>query len=146
MSESAPAEILTVRSRRLRQRSGFTVLESLIALVIVGFAVVATVEALGGGLRAERQVSHHLEAVALADSRMNELGILERDSIASYAGGRNGVFARPFQLYQWRATIQPVPGARSLFRADVAVSWQGGSYALQSVFYRPPDVTERLAR
>ena len=132
-----------MRCRRLRARSALTVLESLIALVIVGFAVVATVEALGGGLRAEGQVSHHLEAVALAESRMNELGTLERDSIATYLGGREGVFPRPFEAYHWRATIQPVSGARSLLRADVAVTWQGGSYALQTVFYRPADVTER---
>src|SRR5688572_19848978 len=133
MPESPSAEIVAMRSRRLRRRCGFTVLESLIALVIVGFAVIATVEALGGGLRAEGQVSHHLEAVALTESRMNGLGALERDSIASYSSGRNGTFARPFQLYHWRATIQPVSGARSLFRADVAVTWQGGSYALQTV-------------
>lgn len=128
---------------RSRVRSGFTVLEALIALVIVGFAVVATVEALGGGLRAERQVSHHLEAVALAESKMNELGAVERDSISLYAGGRDGVFAPPFGAYRWRATIETVSGARPLLRAGVTVTWRGGSYALATVFYRPPDVPGR---
>jgi type II secretory pathway pseudopilin PulG len=131
--------------RRLRSlpKSGFTVLEALIALVIIGFTVVTTVEALGGGLRAERQVSRHLEAVALAESRLNELGVLPRDSIAYYAGGRDGVFAPPFESYRWRATIEPVAGSRSLVRADVTVSWQGGSYALQTLFHRPPEIAQR---
>lgn len=128
---------------RLRARSGFTVLEALIALVIVGFAVVATVEALGGGLRAEGQVSHHLEAVALADSKMSELGALERDSISFYTGGRDGVFAPPFGAYRWRATIEAVSGARPLLRAGVTVTWRGGSYALETIFYRPSDVPGR---
>ena len=132
-----------MRRLRSRARSGFTVLESLIALVIVGLAFVATVEALGGGLRAEGQVSRHLEAVALAESRMNELGVLERDSISLYAGGRDGAFAPPFESYRWRATIEPVSGTRALLRADVAVTWPGGSYALQTVFYRPTDVAGR---
>ena len=132
-----------MRNRRLRARSGFTVLEALIALVIIGFAVVTTAEALGGGLRAEGQVSRHLEAVALAESRMNELGALLRDSTAYYADGRDGVFAPPFESYRWRATIQPVPNVRSLIHANVSVTWERGSYALETLFYRPIDGVER---
>lgn len=129
-----------MRRLRPRARSGFTVLEALIALVIIGFAVVGTVEALGGGLRAQRQVSRHLEAVALAESRINELGVLQPDSIAYYAGGRDGVFEPPFESYRWRASMEPVSGSRSLVQADVTVSWQGGSYALQTYFHRPSEV------
>jgi type II secretory pathway pseudopilin PulG len=126
-----------VRRVHLRRRSGFTVLEALIALVIIGFAVVSTVEALGGGLRAESQVSRNLEAVALAETRINELGLVGRDSLAYYAAGRDGVFAPPFDSYRWRAAMEPVSGSQTLVRADVTVSWQGGSYSLETLFHRP---------
>jgi hypothetical protein len=127
---------MPARLSRRRAKPGFTVLEALIALVIIGFAVVTTVEALGGGLRAEAQVSHHLEAVTLAESRMNELGVLARDSLREYRGGRDGVFAAPFEKYRWRATLEPVTGTRSLLRATVTVDWTGGTYSLESTFYR----------
>src|SRR5918999_4742631 len=101
-----------VRQAAARGRSGFTVLEALIALVIIGLAVVTTVEALGGGLRAEREVSAHLEAVTLAEARMTELAALPRDALAGYVSGRDGVFAPPFERYRWRAAIKPVTGTR----------------------------------
>lgn len=131
-----------VRRLHLRARSGFTVLEALIALVIIGFAVVATVEALGGGLRAQSQVSRNLEAVALAETRLNELSLVGRDSLAYYAGGRDGVFAPPFESYRWRAAMEPVSGSQTLVRADVTVSWRGGSYALQTLFHRSAALIE----
>ena len=128
------------RRRRRRTRIGFTVLEALIALVIIGFAVVTTVEALGGGLRAEREVSAHLEAVALTEARMNELAALPRDSLVDYIAGRDGVFAPPFGRYRWRAAIEPVAGTRSLFRATVIVAWPGRTYALETVLFRAGEV------
>jgi type II secretory pathway pseudopilin PulG len=131
-----------VRQAAARGRSGFTVLEALIALVIIGLAVVTTVEALGGGLRAEAQVSRHLEAVTLAEARMNALGVLPPDSLAVYAAGRDGVFAPPFDGYRWRAAIQPITGTRSLFRATVTVAWANRTYALETVFFRAGQVPQ----
>ncbi|MFN2567809.1 MAG: prepilin-type N-terminal cleavage/methylation domain-containing protein [Gemmatimonadaceae bacterium] len=133
---SRHAERVDVRRRPVgRARRGFTVLEALIALTIIGFAVVATVEALGGGLRAEAQVSRQLEAVTLAESRMNELGALPRDSLLQYVRRRDGVFAPPFERYRWRTAIEPVAGTRTLLRATVTVAWDGRTYALETVFY-----------
>jgi type II secretory pathway pseudopilin PulG len=129
-----------MRVRARRPRSGFTVLEALIALVIIGLAVVTTVEALGGGLRAEGEVSAHLEAVTLAEARLSELAALPRDSMADYVAGRDGVFAPPFERYRWRAAIEPLTGTRSLLRASVTVLWPGRSYALETVLFRDGDV------
>ena len=129
-----------MRSQARHPRPGFTVLEALIALVIIGFAVVTTVEALGGGLRAEGEVSAQLEAVTLAEARMTALAALPRDSLADYVAGRDGVFAPPFERYRWRAAIEPVAGTRSLLRATVTVAWPGRTYALETVLFRAGDV------
>src|SRR5918998_1545169 len=55
-----------VRRGFVRVRRGFTLLESLVALVVIGLAATVAMEALAGALRGERQASRHLEAVALA--------------------------------------------------------------------------------
>jgi type II secretory pathway pseudopilin PulG len=131
-----------VRPRVRHRPSGFTVLEALIALVIIGLAVVTTVEALGGGLRAEGEVSAHLEAVTLAEARMTELAALPRDSLAGYVAGRDGVFPPPFERYRWRAAIKPVAGTRSLLQASVTVAWPGRTYALETVLFRAGQVAQ----
>ena len=123
-------------ARRGVARRGFTLLEALIALLIVGLAVVATVEAFGGGLRAEREVSRHLEAVALAEARINELALLAPDSLALYAVPREGVFPAPFGQYRWRAVVREEVGSPALLRAAVMVAWGASSYELETVFYK----------
>ncbi len=75
---------------RPRDRRGFTILEAVIALAIVGLAGVAALEALGGELRATDRASSVSTAAALAQDRIAALAMLpalgdrpiERDALA----------------------------------------------------------------
>jgi prepilin-type N-terminal cleavage/methylation domain-containing protein len=118
-----------------RVERGFTLIEALIALVIIGLTVVATIEAFGAGLRAQREVDGHLDAVALAEARMDELALLSLDSMSRYAEPREGVFAPPFGRYRWRAEAREVAGSPALRRVVVTVGWDAGSYTLATAFY-----------
>lgn len=121
-----------------RVRGGFTLLEALVALVIVGTVVTAAMTALGGTLRVASQVDGHATAVALADARLNELSLLPIDSLAYYAQPREGSYAAPLSSYHWRARLeQKQASTRSLLRATVTVSWPNGEYALATDFFRP---------
>ena len=126
-----------MRAGRSGVRRGFTLLEALIALVIVGVAATVSMEAFAAGLRGELQASRHLEAVALAEARLNELALVPLDSVPRYAEPRDSSLAPPFERYRVRAAMRAVPGAPSLVDATVTVHWPGGSYALATVFYRP---------
>jgi len=60
------------RSRRHGQ-SGFTLLEVLVALAILGFAVVVSIQAFASGLRLLKLSGEHQEAMLLADLKAREV-------------------------------------------------------------------------
>ena len=120
-----------------RAQTGFTLLEALVALLLVGFVALTCLRALQVMLRGQAMTREHLEAVALAERRMAELALLPPDSIAAYGEPRGDVFPAPFQQYRWRALMRGVEGSPALVRAAVLVEWPRGEYSLETTFYRP---------
>src|SRR5918997_1140181 len=119
-----------VRRASAPVRRGFTLLESLVALVVIGLAATVAMEALAGALRGERQAGRHLEAVALAEAAMDELALVPRDSLRGWAEPRTVAYPRPFDRYRSRVRLRQVPGSASLVQANVTVEWKGGEYSL----------------
>jgi prepilin-type N-terminal cleavage/methylation domain-containing protein len=131
-------------SRRPRDRCvderGFTLIEALVALTILGLLVVGSLEAFGAGLRAQRVADRHLEAVTLASARLHELAALPLDSLLRQPELRERPFAPPFGTYRWSATIRRLPGSSSLWAARVVVSWPEGQESLETVLYRHAEI------
>lgn len=117
-------------------RHGFTLLESLVALVLVGTVVAGTLSVIGATLRGASLVTTHARAVALADARMSALTLVPSDSIGYYARPREGTFAPPFETYSWRARLVPDRSSPALLRATVAVRWGDGEYTLATELFR----------
>lgn len=118
---------------------GFTLAESMVALLILGVALVPLSGALADGLAVRQRVDGQLEAVALAEARMNELALLPPDSVAAWLRPREGGHPAPLEGYRWRALLRPLPESPALYQAAVLVRWPGGSYALETVLRIPPD-------
>ncbi len=57
----------------IRAQSGFTLIEVLVALVVLSVAVVAVLQLFGGGLRLARASGDHLEATLLASTMLSDL-------------------------------------------------------------------------
>lgn len=113
---------------------GFTLVEVAAALVIVGFASVAMIGALGEALRAQRRAEGHLTAMVLADAKLAELAALPDDSLAR--ADSTGGFAPPFARYRWRWAVRRPRDERSIVQARVTVEWPGGSYDLGTLLHR----------
>lgn len=108
------------------RQAGFTLLEVLVALVILSVAVVAALQLFGGGLRLARASGDHVEATLLAHAKLAEIGPGPVDEGASE--GSEGD-------YHWtrRVTLEPElrpvqageAGADSvrLARVSVEVRW-----------------------
>lgn len=124
-------------------RRGFTLLEAVAALVIIGLSGAAALAAFGAELRASARVRHAQESEALATHQLTTLrllpaSLLERlpDSVAS------GRFAPPFAEYQWRAST--ARRSEELVELQVEVAWDGGVYALTTLRHAPrPEARRR---
>ncbi len=120
----------------MRRRAGFTLLETLVALTIVGLAMLVLTAAFAEGLRGQAIARRHVEAVALAEARMGELAALPSDSLRPRRTTREGVFAPPFARYRWRTELARDPRSPRLVAATVVVSWPGGEYTLATQLHR----------
>jgi general secretion pathway protein I len=105
---------------------GFTLLEVLVALAILGIAVVASIQGFAQGLRLLKLSGDHQEATLIADQKMREV-------VVPVEGREEGVETR----FQWIRTVarlptpEVIPGAGQptqaqrwhLYQVDVQVRW-----------------------
>jgi general secretion pathway protein I len=115
-----------------RSEGGFTLLEVLIALAIIGLALGAVASVFGVGLTAHETTSAAETALAVAEEQLTLAAATPRP------GAANGVFANRFA---WQTTVAPysdpetkaAPGAPSvlppLYRIAVSVAWHDGRRA-----------------
>lgn len=121
-----------------RVRRGFTILEAVVALAIVGLAGVSALEAVGGELRAAERAADAYVASALAQDRLAAVGLLAARDFAHLPDSlRRGAFAPPFGGYRWTATAEPVVGERELYEVTVSIGGDRPSYTLTTRMYRP---------
>lgn len=106
----------------MRGERGFTLLEVLVALAILGLAVVTVIQLFGQGLRLLKVAGDYQRAVLLADQKARE-GEAVREAIET---GEEGGFR-----WERRATVTPVPAELTvtgpapvrLFQVTVEVRW-----------------------
>ncbi len=120
-------------------RRGFTLLEAVVALLIIGIAAITALEAVGGELRSHERVQRALEAESLADYQLAATQMLFYEDFVAFPDSlAHGRFAAPFDAYAWTTTVIPVVNEENLFQVDLEVTWQGGSYDLNTMVYRRP--------
>jgi len=120
-------------------RRGFTLLEVVVALAIVGSVAVASLGALDQHFRVTRKGGEVTTAVVLATDRLDALRrAAMRRSSRLPDSLRRGRFPRPLEAYSWDADLKPARDRRGLFDLAVTVSWEGGSYPLASRIYVRP--------
>jgi general secretion pathway protein I len=118
---------------------GFTLLEVLLAFVLLGAAMGLLIAMLSNGLRQVRQAQDETKATLYAQSLLDQIGVLEPIAPVS----RQGEFDRGRYRYQLEVTEtrDPVPapqppdgspapvatvGGPKLYRVALAVSWGTG--------------------
>ena len=121
-----------------RMRRGFTMLEAIVALAIVGLVCVGVLGAYGGAIRADVLAADRLPLAALAAERIAavdlDAGSLQRlpDSLA------RGAFAAPYASATWETETRRVEQTDGLYDVIVRVHDGTDVYTLRTRRYRAP--------
>jgi len=118
------------RIQNLSSRSGYTLIETLMAILLLSISIVLILELFSGGLKSAKFSNDYLRGVFHAREKMEEM--LARDDL-SVISNQNGQFA---DGYEWQVYIteEDLSGENilnpsfpiALFRVDVNVSWKIG--------------------
>lgn len=121
---------------KLKNTKGFTLIEMIIIIVIVGIGVVPMVNMFYGAGLSMAQSDFVTVATGLAQGKVD--GYIQ----AGYAsaGSGSGTFSAPHAAYSWAATVTPVDdgfaddaGSTTYKKVQITVSSAGSSLTLTTV-------------
>lgn len=116
---------------------GFTLLEVLVAVAILGLSVVGWLAAYGSEFRALSRAAEVSTATALAQERLETIEVMAPDRLPNLPDSlRGGTFPKPLDQYRWEAKARAVSG-RSLAAVTVTVVWGNGSKAITTLLPVP---------
>jgi type II secretory pathway pseudopilin PulG len=132
---------------RRTARSGFVLLEAVVALAIIGLVAIALLAALGAQVRAADKASVLLAARSLAEDRLAALRLLDYDDLSDPPDSLlAGVFPPPFEAFEWTAVVESVEDEYDLFAAEVRITGLGEAYPLRTLLHRPrPVLVQRVS-
>ncbi len=83
--------------------AGFTLLEVMVAMAILGISLVLTMQLFAGALSNTALSRHYTEATFLARHKLEELSL--DDQLKS--GNQSGDFEGDYEKYSWQAEVSP---------------------------------------
>ena len=108
------------RPRSRRPAGGFTLVEVLVATVILATGLLGALTAFSMAARVSAASSDDTLLVFLAEEKLTEIQLLDRDELAS--GDRLGDFGPEHPEYEWRMAVGE-PDKRNVVRVDLAISF-----------------------
>ncbi|MBI4710007.1 MAG: prepilin-type N-terminal cleavage/methylation domain-containing protein [Nitrospirae bacterium] len=123
--------LFTVHSSPYRARTGFTLVEVVVAIAILAITLVTIMQLFSGGLRASSTSCYYTRAIVHAKDKMEELLVKPVSGSGSFGDGFN-----------WESTIepykQPEDSQFTLLNVTVRISWyktqdQQDSFEMQSM-------------
>lgn len=118
-------------NRPAHSRAGFTLLEAVIALAILGTGVATVLGLLATGVSVTQRTSARVLAAELAEEHMEGLLLLPHARLLG-SDGAAGAFAPPYEDFRWRTRIGR-GSAAGLVQVEVMVVGQGDSVHLATL-------------
>ncbi len=112
-----------------RYQSGFSLIEVLVAFVLLGMTLAVIMQIFSGGLRNASAAKHRAQAMVLAESKLELLGSeipLEQGG----SQGENGPFAWEIEIYPFdtlELSEDDAPTSAELLAIKISVHWKQGT-------------------
>jgi len=100
---------------------GFTLLEVMIALVIIGIALIACLTLTNRCIYSHEQVQRITTATMLAQHKMSELEVQSRNGRLSLSSQR-GDWPKPYGQYRWQVEFNDTP-VSGVQQVTVTIIW-----------------------
>lgn len=125
-------------------RSGFTLLETVVALAIAGAVAGAVLAMAAGQFRAFSDVEPTLAAAELGRERLTALQFAPLGPFAGLPDSMTaGTVPLTSSVAYWSARVTPVPGEAGLYRASVRVQVRDRTVEFSTLLFRPPLASAR---
>jgi len=123
------------------RRSGFVLLEAVVALAILGMASIVLLQVRAQQIRVATQARELLTAQALAEDRISAIRMLDYELLADPPDSlMAGVFPDPFEAFSWQAQIALMEDEYDLFGVEVEVLGPAERFPLRTLMHRPRSV------
>jgi type II secretion system protein I len=114
---------MKTRQGSRRQRGGFTLIEMIIASLLLVIGVAGALAAIGASTRAGAYASQIQTAALLAQRQLAEAAS-QPDSLSG--GDQEGSFDDPYSNYHWKQSVEATD-YQNLFKVTVTVTWGNSS-------------------
>lgn len=104
---------------------GFTLLEAMVAILVLGLAVVGTLQLLSGVAATTEKSRDYTRGRSLAASKLESL-LSEDPATLRSRDGETGSFADPLSEFRYRLEVRPT-GSGDLLTVQVRVWWERGA-------------------
>lgn len=122
----------------MNSRGGFTLIEVLVALAVVGLVATAVLAQAGAAIHAQADASESMIAATLAEQKLEALRALASSDLERLPDTlRSGRFAPPLEAYGWAARAERSRHEPALLDVEVEIEWQGGRLPVRARWYRP---------
>ena len=123
-------------------RRGFTLLESVVALLVITTVATAALQAYAAEANAVRRARLLAPALAIARERLARVDVAGADALRAMPDSlARGAIDAGGISYEWRVTREPVRGELDLYTVRASVRWLDDSVALMTRLYRPLTTT-----
>jgi hypothetical protein len=119
-------------------RSGFVLLEAVVALAILGVASIVLLQVRSQQIRVAVQARELLTEQALAEDRISAFKLLDYEFLSDPPDSlMEGVFPPPFEAYAWSAAVELMEDEYDLFGVEVVVEGPAERFPLRTLLHRP---------
>ena len=127
---------------RRRRQAGFTLIEMVVAIVLLALGVVGALACISSATRSTSISSEYTTAALLAQQKLAEV---EAQPDQIQGGEQSGDFGEEYSNFSWRQNIES-SNIASLMRVTLSIEWKSGASQRQAQFVTyvliPPEETQ----